>query len=419
MLFTVLRESLMSNSRDIAVKSLETGERKVLIERGSDGRYVASGHLVFAREAALWAAPFDRAALAVTGPEFPILEGVSQALNTNNGLRETGTAQFTVSPSGSLAYIGGSVFPNDEREVVWVDRQGKEESIGIEPARYHAVRLSPDGTSVALDLKGQIWTYDLIRGGSSIQTSEGSNGTPIWSPNGSTLVFGSDRSGSRNLFSKAVDGLGGAEQLSPDKQYQTVGSWSPDGTKLAFIQVKPGSQNNYDIWVMSLEGSSSVEPILATNSYEMSPEFSPNGRWLAYAAGESGRVEVYVQRYPEKGGRQQISVNGGMSPVWSAKGDELFYLTGLGDRLKKYWAVDITISGDTLKPGIPVLLFEKECVATTPHRSYDVARDGQRFLMVSRNQAEEQAMRRDYFGRKVQIVLNWSEELRHLAASDQ
>ncbi len=317
-LFTVLRESLMSSWRDIAVKSLETGERKVLIERGSDGCYVASGHLVFAREAALWAAPFDRAALAVTGSEFPILEGVSQALNTPNGPSETSAAQFTVSPSGSLAYIGGSVFPNDKREIVLVDRQGKEKSIGIDPARYHTVRFSPDDTRVALDLKGQIWTYDLNRGGSSIQTSGGSNITPIWSPNGLTLVFGSDRSGSRNLFSKAVDGLGGVRQLSPNKQSQTVGSWSPDGTKLAFNQVKAGSQNNHDILVLSLEGSRSVEPFLANDSYEMSPEFHPDGRWLAYVTGESGQSEVYVQRYPEKGARQQISVNGGLSPVWGS-----------------------------------------------------------------------------------------------------
>ena len=414
-LFTVLRHSIVADwkNRDIAVQSLETGERKVLIKEASDARYVRSGHLVFAREGTMWAVPFDRAGLTVTGPEFRILEGVSQALNTNRGPDDTGAAQFAVSCSGSLAYIAGSVAPDFERDIILVDRDGREESIGIEPARYHIVRLSPDDSRVALDKGGQIWTYDLDRRASTIQTSKGGS-TPTWSPNGARLIFGSRRYGSRNLFSKAVDGSAGAEHLFPSELYQTIGSWSLDGTEFAFSQAKSDSGNDHDIWILPMDGSGSAQPFLATSSYEASPEFSPDARWLAYFSNESGRPEVYVQRYPEKGGKKLISTAGGSSPVWSKRGDELFYLTSSGSRTK-YWAVDIKISGDTLTAGNPVFLFEKECLRTSPHRSYDVTPDGQHFLMVSQNWAQKQAMWRDYFGRKVNIVLNWSEELRQLA----
>ena len=417
-LFTVLRHSIVADwkNRDIAVQSLETGERKLLIKQGSDARYVPSGHLVFAREGTLWAVPFDRTELAVTGPEFPILEGVSQALNTNRGTDDTGAAQFAVSLSGSLAYIAGSVAPDFKREIIWVDRDGRTESIGIEQARYHIVRLSPDRSRVALDKGGQIWTYDLDRRALTIRTSEGGS-TPTWSPDGAKLVFGSHRHRKRNLFSMAVDGAARAEQLFPSELYQAIGSWSLDGT-FAFSQAKSNSQNDHDIWTLPMDGSGPAQPFLATDSFEASPEFSPDGRWLAYVSNETGRMEVFVQRYPEKGRKELISTAGGLSPVWSGSGDELFYLTSSGSRTK-YWAVDIKISGDTLKAGNPAFLFEKECLFTFPHRSYDVDRDGQRFLMVSQNRAKERAMRREYFGTRINIVLKWSEELRRLAPNEQ
>ena len=417
-LFTVLRQSLMADfrNRDVIVQSLETGERKILIKEGADARYVLPGYLVFVREGTLWAVPFDRDSLAVTGPEFPVLDGVSQALYTNTGPLETGAAQFAVSNSGSLAYIGGAVVPERKKEVVWVDRNnGEVEPIGIEPAQYHTVRVSPDSSTVALDTsykRPQVWTYDLERHAQIIQTPEGRNSTPIWSPDGATLVFGSEQRGTHNLFSKVVDGDDDPQRLSPSPRTQYVGSWSPDGTKLAFTQVTPGSQHGHDIWILSMDGSGFAEPFLENSKFqEMSPEFSPNGRWLAYTSGESGPDEVYVQRYPQKGGKVTISNAGGESPVWSGRGDELFYLTRSG-RSTKYWGVDINIRGDTLTPGNPVFLFEKECVRTQPVRSYDVAPDGQRFLMILNNNAKERrAMWGEYFGKKVKIVLNWSEEL--------
>ena len=304
-LFTVLRGTYAfpdSGNADIAVQSLETGERKVLIKGGLDARYVSSGHLVFAREGTLWAVPFDRLGLSVTGPEIPVLEGVSQSLYTRNATFDSGTAQFAVSRSGSLVYVPGSVGFESKREVVWVDRDGDAEAIGIEPAQYSAVRLSPDGFKVALwnsYKSGQVWIYDLDRGAHSIQTPEGRSGSAIWSLDGSTLVFPSNRYGKTNVFSKEVDAFGDAEQLTPSQHDQYGGSWSPDGTKLAFIQVNPETFQA-DIWVLSMD-SRSAEPFLESSFDETYPEFSPDGRWLAYVSNEGGRGEVYVVRYPEKG----------------------------------------------------------------------------------------------------------------------
>ena len=185
-LFTVLRDedSAVDWSRSqIAVYSLETGERKPLIEGGSDGRYVPTGHLVFMREATLMAASFDLGDLEVTGPSIPVLEGVSHAIYSGATIWETGVGQFAFSASGSLAYIGGSVAPEPKRELVWVDREGDPEAIGAETLNYLSVRLSPDGTKVALNTRYKsrdIWIYDLVRGARTRDTfSGGLNYFPI------------------------------------------------------------------------------------------------------------------------------------------------------------------------------------------------------------------------------------------------
>ncbi len=421
MLFTVLRyhTALVDWSKvEIAVHSFETGKRKVLIEGGSDARYTPSGHLVFAREGTLWAAPFDLDGLALKGPAVRVLEGVSHSLYARNGRDETGAAQFAFSQSGSLAYIRGSVLPEEKREVIRVGRDGKVETIGIERARYSGAHFSPDQTQVLLSTfhkSPEIWTYDLGRSARSIQASEGMISEPIWSSDGTRIVFVSEKDGQRNLVWKPVDSDEEAEHLT----LGSPGSWSPDGTDLAFARVKPNTEYDSDIWILSMDGSRSEKPFVQTEFKEGFPEFSPDGRWMAYVSNESGQHEVYVQPYPGPGSRKRISTDEGWAPVWSGSGEELFYLIGYGrPGPKQYWAVDITVTGDDLTPGIPVFLFEQECVAGNPNRAYDVTRDGQHFLMVSRSPTQERAVLMEHFGDKVSIVLNWFEELKRLAPTD-
>ena len=386
-LFTVVRHSLLPvdwSQAQIVVHSLESGEQRVLLENGSDARYVPTGHLVFAREATLIAVPFDLATLSVTGPQVPVLENVNHALYTGHPRRETGAAQFAFSDdSGSLAYIAGSVYPEFKYRVVRVDRKGAVERLeGIEPGAYFSVRLSPDQSKLALDRwykRSSVWVYDLRRATLSPQTLEGSNVWPTWTLNGEGLVVASNRSAPLNLFLKLFDGVSEAERLFPSQQRQDGGSWSPDGTRLAFVQPKR-DQQDLDIWILSMEDPRSAKPLLETRFQESHPAFSPNGRWLAYNSYESGRNDVYVRPYPGPGQRELISTNGGKSPAWSADGRELFYRAGRNGR--RMMAVKMTVAGGRLQPGIPAALFEGDFLGTSYTRSYDVSQDGERFFMI-------------------------------------
>ncbi len=202
-LFTVVKDRpLPVDETQIVVQSLETGKRKILTEEGSDARYVPTGHLtghlVFAREGNLMAAPFDLSNLALTGTFVPVLEGVSHAMYTYMSSLETGAAQFAFSTSGSLAYINGSVWPELKHQVVWVDRDGQVEILGLEPGQYGFLRLSPDRSEFAFNKtygRWSIWIYDLVRGTLSPQISEGWDAFPTWTPDGEGFAFSSCPSG--------------------------------------------------------------------------------------------------------------------------------------------------------------------------------------------------------------------------------
>ena len=428
-LYTVVRYFFITDwsQAQIVVQSLESGQRKVLIEGGSDARYVPTGHLVFAREATLMAVPFDLATLSATGPPVPVLEGVSHAIHTTSAGTETGVAQFAFSDSGSLAYLGGSFYPEMETEVLWVDRDGKEERIDIEPAQYMGVRLSPDGSKMALNTyykEQDIWIYDFDRRTRARLTTKGANIYPIWSPQGSGLAFTSDRAGPGNVFWKALDMVSEAEHLIPSEYTDTLGSWSPDGSKLAFVRIDrterwdPGSNKGWDIYTLSVEDRRSVEPLLASQFWEGHPAFSPDGRWLAYNSNESGRSEVYVRPYPGPSPTVMISNKGGHSPAWARRGSkfELFYRSG-----RNMMAVEITVDGGKLMPGLPVRVFEGRYHDLNPIRGYDVTQDGQRFLMVKTMEREEfeTIPNEQYYGDKVSIVLNWFEELKRLMPTEE
>ena len=415
-LYTVMRYSEHDWSQtQIVVQSLESGERKVLIEGGSDARYIPAGYLAFAREGTLWAAAFDLATLTVIGPEVPVLEGVSHAANTSHTNRETGAAQFTFSESGSLAYIAGSVFPEEQNQLLWVDRTGEVEPVTVDRGAYYRPFLSPNGLAIAFNKDRDIWTYDLARNTSSRQTFGESGFAAIWSPDGTSITVDSRQAGSRNLFQKVVDGNAEPERLFPSQDQQSPGSWSLDGRELAFTQFS--SETQWDIWILPLDDPHSAEPFLHSRFREQWPAFSPNGRWLAYGSDEAGRHDVYVQSYPEKGGRVTISPRGGQSPAWAKGGSELLYRS----LDEKMMSVEITIEEGELKAGNPIVLFDVSGYnRSNPIRSYDVRPDGQRFLMVKLMEGNEKnaMLIEDYFGDSVSIVLNWFEELERLVPTE-
>ena len=251
-----------------------------------------------------------------------------QSANTPNEASEGGAGQFSVSATGSLLYASGGMFPDPERSLAWIDRNGAAQPLPLSPRPYASPRISPDGQRFLVWTQGDrnVWVHDLSRGVTTRLTFEGRNARAIWTPDGTRITYASAIAGKENLFWRPSDGSGTAERLAASESQQAPGAWTPDSKTLLFMQGDPVTRR-YDIWTLSLEGDRRPHPFLQTPFNEQYPDLSPDGRWLAYVSNQSGRVEVYVQPYPGPGARQQISVDGGTAPAWSRDGRELFYMT--------------------------------------------------------------------------------------------
>ncbi len=332
-------------------------------------------------------------------PFFSVWLGVLLALAALPNLARAQTIQW-------IRQFG--VLEGGERTLVWVGRQGAVEPLAAPPRVYSDPRLSPDGQQVAVEASEppHIWIYDIPPGTLTRLTFEGWNDSPLWAPDGKRVAFSSNRaSGPLNLFWKAADGSGQAEQLTARKHHQRPLSWSPEGQVLAFSELH--STTASDIWVLPLQGERKPRPFLQTRFDEGAAVFSPDGHWLAYTSNESGRYEVYVQPFPGPGGKWRISTEGGHEPVWAKSGRELFYRNG-----NKMMAVEITTQ-PTFRAGTPTLLFEGQYVQPGPRRAnYDITPDGQRFLMIKEYEQREAAT-------QINVVLNWFEELKRLVPTDQ
>ncbi len=408
-LYTVTRtqETGDMQTHAVVVESLENGERKILLEGAADARYSPTGHLLFAREGRLMAAPFDRDRLQITGPEVPLLEGVAHALHLGDIWADTGAALLALSASGTLAYVPGSVAPPQLNEPVWVDRQGHQTPLGLKSREYWYGRVSRDGTQVLLTVgrdgasRGDVWLFDLERGTMRRQTFEGENKWGIWGPDEGSLTFESNRDGSSGLYTKPVDsGPGGAQRLA-DGTYPS--SWSADGTRLAFVKFGELNDTTADIWVLERGGES--RPVLRNPYFDGYPEFSPDGRWLLYCNNESRQTRAYIRPFPGPGRAVQISTSYAVSPGWSRDGSEIFYL---GDD-DFYYAVPLHREGTQLRPGAPTRLFES-LAWVVPVRGWDVAPDG-RFLMFRHHESSIDRRRAMFASERIHVVLNWTQEV--------
>ena len=272
----------------------------------------------------------------------------------------------------------------------------------------------PTGNGLLFGSVGEstdIWVYDISRNTLTRLTFEGINQHPVWAPDGSRVAFRSSRDGQLNIYWKPADGSGPAERLTTSEDVQSPSSWSQDGKFLAFYGRSSAEANspstNYDIGMLPLEGERKPQPFLQTPFGEGEAVFSPGGHWLAYVSNESGRNEVYVQPYPGPGGKWQISTAGGGEPVWARNGRELFFRNG-----DEMMAVDVTTE-PTFSAGTPRLLFEGTFITSTVFRgNYDVAPDGQRFVMLKPYEQEAGAQ-------QINVVLNWFEELRRRVPAAQ
>ena len=383
-----------------AILDLESGAQKALISGVSQGRYVASGHLVFGFSGTLRAVPFDLDTLAVRGNAVPVVERVVT--------KGTGAANFAMSSDGLLVYASGESVGDSDRGLVWVDRQGREEA---SPAPRHLCE-PPDIAgrhAIAFDVRDQendIWLWDFTRQSLTRRTfDQGLNLGPTWTPDGMKLVFSSSRAGPESLFWQAADGTGAAERLTTGKvgRPQIPYSVTPDGARMVFGEAQTAA---VDPDQLELGAERKVTPLLNAAHNEHNGEASPDGRWLAYQSNESGTDEVYVRPFPNVGdGRWQIPTGGGTRPAWARSGREVFYLKADGTLV----AVPVERGGGSLAARVPKMLFRGPYFRVLDGRTYDVAADGRRFLMI-----KEDAPRADRRPTQLVVVQNFFEELKRL-----
>ncbi len=366
----------MQNDAQAVVASLDTGEYSVLLDGGVGARYLPTGHIIYVSEGTAFAVPFDADRLELTGEPIAVIEEVRQIANL-------GSPHLAVSDDGTLVYVAGR---SETSEIVWVARDGSQlPAVAAEPDRYGHIRLSPDGRRVVSDAPGGIWVLDIERGARLRLTPSGDH--PIWTPDGAGVTF----SRGTSIVTQSSDGRAGAEEIvSADTVVRPI-SWTPDGQTLLFERA---SASGSKVWAVERDGDASV--VLQGEFVAGGPQMSPDGRWLAYASTESGRMEVYVQPFPGPGGRVPISIDGGRAPVWTRDGRELIYRND-----SAVLVVEIATEPQFLA-GRPRRLFEGTYVSDAgAHQRYDVSADGERFLMV-RDGASGSA--------EIRVVLNWFEE---------
>ena len=404
-LFTV-STTTGSNER-VVVQSLESGDRKTLVEGGSSARYLPTGHIVYAVGGILSAQLFDIDRLEMSGEPRPIIEGVqrfpSPALDTN----------LSVSNTGTLVYLPGSRSTAViDRTIALLDRNGTRELLKIPPGPYGFPRLSPDGTRVAFGTddgkEADISIYDL-NGASSIRrlTFGGRNRLPIWSADGRRVAFQSDREGDLGIFSQAAEG-GTAERLTPKPEQgasQVPESWSPNGDQLLFSVTR---DSRTTLWTFSIAEKKATRFAQVESPMLTSAVFSPDGRWVAYASRETGkpRFAVYVQPFPATGEVQQISrEDDGHHPLWSRDGREILYIPG-----PNLFSVVTVATQPSFAFGLPKAIAGGflDTLPSLP-RGYDMTADGKRIIAVV---PSGQGTTGTSSVPQAQVVLNWFEELK-------
>jgi DNA-binding winged helix-turn-helix (wHTH) protein/Tol biopolymer transport system component len=378
----------------LSVLSLKTGEKRILGKGAGQAHYLPTGHLAYVGQNSLRVVPFDLRRLTTDGPSVVLPEGV--AFNPISG-----AAHFVCSRTGMLVYLPKHT-QNADHQLVWVDRRGQAQPLLEKTAGFVTPRLSLDGTRLAVTMPGrtaELWVYELAGGAFKRLTFEKVNLAPVWTPDSRRIIFSSDAGGAPlNLYWKAADGSGAVERLTQSNNLQFAGGCTPDGRLLVFAEVDP--ETRWDIWMLDLNTPERrPQPLLKTKLDEAQPALSPDGRWLAYTAKEHGQWQIYVQPFPSLDGKWQVSTEGGQQPIWSRTGKELYYRTG--DRVMMV-ALD-TFTGFKAAQPQPLFTgdFRQEPITLLP--SYDVAPDGQRFVMVRGGQ-ESGATR-------LNVVLGWFADL--------
>jgi tRNA A-37 threonylcarbamoyl transferase component Bud32 len=384
-LFTILGPSMMWHDASIVVQDIESGERTTVVTGGTYGRYIPTGHVVYIRaDGTVEAIPFDLERRRVTGNAFTIEEGVRTGY-------WGGAGSFTISDAGTFAFVRGSTW--QQHLLTWVDREGSLLGHVGQPVTVEGIRLSPDerhAVTYVASPNADIARFDVATGEQRRLTFDTkTEDNPIWSPDGRRVAYRKIvAANDARILAQAVDGQGEVEQLFASADGLALPeAWSPDGSAMA---VGTGGA----LFVLHIE-SQRIDTV--SNYPGGRAKFSPNGRWLAYTSSETGRGEVYVTSYPGLAAKQQISMNGGRLPEWSAQSGELFFLN------RDTMMVSSVSTENRFEWTTPRALFAKADFPSLDF-SFSVSADGQRFLYPAQNP--------DAPAREIHVVLNWFEELR-------
>jgi len=375
-------------SRELRVGSLDSREVRAITSLASRFEYAAPGYLIYVRETALFAQPFDEKKAVLSGEPTLLAENVQHFFGP-------GHAAFSVSQAGVIAYQAAET----PVRLAWLDRRGKEIGVLGQPAVVNYLRISPAGNQVAVDIEdsrfgtSDLWVFEAASGASTRLTSgQIDEGAPVWTPDGARLVFRVDDKGPPDIDQMVVGSPGSERSLLILPGVQQSEDISPDGRRLVFLQ---DAASTADIWLASLEGDHQPKPWLRSPFNERNPRFSPDGRWIAYDSDESGTREVYVALTDGAGDKKRISPSGGRAPKWSRDGKELFYAAP-DDSIV---AVPVT-SGASLQAGPGASLVRLE----TGIRNFDVSPDGSRFLVTTPLEKSPES--------PIRVIVNWDAALK-------
>jgi serine/threonine-protein kinase len=374
----------------IEAVSVDGRKRWVVIEHAIKPVWSPTGHLLFARDGAVWAVPFDPNSVTMRGAAVLVIpSGVV-------GTMPSGSPAFQLSSTGTLVFVPADF---NYKRVISVGRDGSEIALNLPPNRYADPRISPDGRRLVIQSGGNIIEMLDLSRGTRVRLTAAAPGTnfPTWTADSEGVVF-------RRFnvpFWATADGTGKMGPVPAGLANDFPSSPGPDADSIIAVRVQP--ETTGDIFLMSISGRSPPKPLLVTPAYEGGPQLSPDRHWMLYQSNESGQPEIYVRRYPTMDRQWQVSEGGGMQPRWSKTSREIYYRNG-----KHMMAVALDASGAEPAFGRPTALFvdEYDFGMGVSIPNYDVTPDG-RFIML----------RRGPQGNGVRLVINWTEELKQILAA--
>ena len=375
----------------IAAYDLDSHRTTVLVEGAVYGRFATSGHLLYVRDATIFAVPFDPVALRVSGTPVPVQDDVAWVATDALGA-------FAVAPNGTLAYLSSSEW-NVARRVVWTDRSGREQPALPITGAFAEPRASPDGRWIVITVtepRRELWLYDVGRGVlTALSRTDNAAFNALWTPDSRSVVYAHENP-VYDLHRIPIDGSSPDTAVIASRWDKFGSAISPDGRLIAYVE-----NNNSDrIWIAAMDGSTPPRPLTASGVAERSAAFSPTGQWIAYEELTHGQPNVYLVAADGSGGRRQISVEGGEQPRWTRGGREVVYRRGSA-------MMAVAVNPATGEAGKPILLFRKlqpDRLGGGRSLEYDVSADGNRFLLVIPEQKTN--------AQPTVVVLGWLADLK-------